>query len=64
VSEGLRLLEERDRLYKARMAELQKEIILEIESSERGELYDGETVIQELRKKNQQRMSQSVSKRF
>jgi antitoxin ParD1/3/4 len=59
VREGLRLLEERDRLYKARLAELQKEITLGIESSDRGEVYDGEAAIQELREKNQQRMSQS-----
>lgn len=55
VREGLRLLEERDRLYQARLADLQQEITLGIESSERGEVYDGETVIQELRQKNQQR---------
>jgi antitoxin ParD1/3/4 len=48
VREGLRLLEDRDRLYKIRLVELQKEINLGIESSERGEVYDGETVIQEL----------------
>jgi antitoxin ParD1/3/4 len=59
VREGLRLLEERDHLYKARLAELQKEITLGIESSERGELYDGEAVIQELREQNQQRRNQS-----
>jgi antitoxin ParD1/3/4 len=58
VREGLRLLEERDRLYQARLADLQKEITLGIESSERGEVYDGETVIQELRQKNQQRTNQ------
>jgi antitoxin ParD1/3/4 len=61
VREGLRLLEERDRLYQARLADLQKEITLGIESSERGEVYDGETVIQELRQKNQQRTNQSGS---
>jgi antitoxin ParD1/3/4 len=61
VREGLRLLEDRDQLYKTRLAELQKEINLGIESSERGEVYDGETVIQELREKNQQRMSQPES---
>lgn len=48
MREGLRLLEDRDRLYKIRLVELQKEINLGIESSERGEVYDGETVIQEL----------------
>jgi antitoxin ParD1/3/4 len=58
VREGLRLLEERDRLYKARLAELQKEITLGIESSDRGEVYDGETVIQELRESNRRQMNQ------
>jgi antitoxin ParD1/3/4 len=33
VREGLRLLEERDRLYQRRLADLQKEITLGIESS-------------------------------
>jgi antitoxin ParD1/3/4 len=61
VREGLRLLEDRDQLYKTRLAELQKEINLGIESSERGEVYDGETVIQELREKNQHRISQPKS---
>jgi antitoxin ParD1/3/4 len=48
VREGLRLLEERDRLYQERLANLQKEINLGIEQSDRGEVLDGETVIQEL----------------
>jgi antitoxin ParD1/3/4 len=50
------LLEERDRPYQARLAELQKEITLGIESAERGEMYDGETVVQELLEQNQQRL--------
>ena len=57
IREALRLLEERDRLYQARLAELQKEITLGIESAERGEMYDGETVVQELLEQNQQRLS-------
>jgi antitoxin ParD1/3/4 len=61
VCEGLRLLEERDHLYKARLAELQKEITIGVEEAERGELYDSETVIQELREQNQQRMRQAES---
>jgi antitoxin ParD1/3/4 len=48
VREGLRLLEERDRLYQERLANLQKEINLGVEQSDRGEVLDGETVIQEL----------------
>lgn len=48
VREGLRLLEERDRLYQARLAKLQTEIALGIEEADRGELIDGEVVIQEL----------------
>jgi antitoxin ParD1/3/4 len=48
VREGLRLLEERDRLYQSRLAELQKAINVGIEQSDHGEVLDGETVIQEL----------------
>jgi antitoxin ParD1/3/4 len=60
IREALRLLEERDRLYQARLADLQKEITIGIESAERGELYDGETVIQELLEQNQQRLAQTA----
>jgi len=60
VREGLRLLEERDRVYQARLADLQKDITHGIESSERGEVYDGATVIQELIAQNQQRLVQTV----
>ena len=48
VREALRLLEERDRLREIRLATLQKEIAIGIEESERGEVFDGEEVIQEL----------------
>lgn len=48
VREGLRLLEKRDRLYKARLAELQKEITIGVEEADRGELVDGEVVMQEI----------------
>lgn len=48
VREGLRLLEERDRLYKARLADLQKEITIGVEEADRGELVDGEVVMQEI----------------
>ena len=48
VREGLRLLDERDRIFKARLAQLQKEIAVGIEQSDRGEVFDGEAVIEEL----------------
>jgi antitoxin ParD1/3/4 len=48
VREGLRLLEDRDRLYKARLAELQKEITIGVEEADQGELIDGEIVMQEI----------------
>jgi antitoxin ParD1/3/4 len=60
IREALRLLEERDRLYQARLADLQKEITIGIESAERGELYDGEAVIQELLAENQQRLARTA----
>jgi antitoxin ParD1/3/4 len=60
IREALRLLEERDRLYQARLADLQKEITLGVESAERGELYDGEAVVQELLAENQQRSAQTA----
>ncbi|MGI0488557.1 type II toxin-antitoxin system ParD family antitoxin [Pantanalinema rosaneae CENA516] len=53
IREALRLLEERDRLYQARLADLQTEITLGVESADRGELYDGEAVVQELLNQNQ-----------
>ena len=60
IREALRLLEERDRLYQARLADLQKEITIGVESAERGELYDGETVIQELLEENQRRLARTA----
>lgn len=48
VREGLRLLEERDRLYQSRLAELQQEITIGVEEAERGELVDGEVVMAEI----------------
>ncbi len=48
VREGLRLLEERDRVYQMRLAQLQKELDIGIQEADRGELFDGETVIAEL----------------
>ena len=48
VREALRLLEERDQLRTIRLESLRKEIMVGIEQSDRGEVFDGEAVIQEL----------------
>jgi len=48
VREGLRLLDERDRLISARLAELKAKIRVGIEELDRGEGIDGEEVFAEL----------------
>ncbi len=48
VREALRLLDDRDRLREIRIDTLRKEIAIGIEQSDRGEVFDGEEVIQEL----------------
>ena len=48
VREALRLLDDRDRLREIRIDTLRKEIAIGIEQSDRGEVFDGEKVIQEL----------------
>lgn len=48
VREGLRLLEERDHLYQARLAELQAQINVGIAEADRGDLLDGDLVMQEI----------------
>ena len=48
VREALRLLEERDQLRTIRLETLRKETMVGIEQSDRGEVFDGEAVIQEL----------------
>ena len=60
IGAGLRLLEERDRLNQARLAELKAKIREGIEASDRGEVVDGKTVLRELREKNSQRRIQRV----
>lgn len=52
---GIRLLEERERIYKGRFEELKREIMLGVEASERGEVVDGETVFSQLQQKLQKR---------
>ena len=50
---GIKLLEERERIYKGRFEELQQEIIIGIKQLDRGEMLDGREVIEQLRQKNQ-----------
>lgn len=59
IMASIKLLEERERIYKGRFEELRKEIMIGIEASERGEVVDGETVFRELREKLQRRRQQS-----
>ena len=55
---GIRLLEERERIYQGRVEELKEEIMLGVAASERGEVVDGETVFSQLQQKLQQRRNQ------
>jgi antitoxin ParD1/3/4 len=48
---GIRLLEERERIYKKRFEELRREITLGVEASERGEIVDSKTVFSQLQQK-------------
>lgn len=48
VREALRLLEERDQLREMRLETLRKEIRIGLEQSDRGEVFEGEAVIQDL----------------
>ena len=50
---GIKLLEERERIYKGRFEELQREIAIGVEQLERGERLDGREVIEQLRQNNQ-----------
>lgn len=54
VHAALRLLEEREIERSQRLDELRKEIAIGIEHSDRGEVFDGEEVLKELRSEIQQ----------
>lgn len=54
VREALRLLEERDHLYQAKLTELRKHLEIGIEQADRGELVDSDDVFNELEKDIQQ----------
>lgn len=48
IREGLRLLDERDRLYEMRLAELQQKLSVGVEQADQGELIDEDDVFAEL----------------
>jgi len=54
IQAALRLLEEREMERLLRLEELRKEIAIGIEHSEKGDIFDGEEVIRELRQENRQ----------
>lgn len=53
IQAGIRLLEERDSIYKGRFEELRQEVSIGVEQLDRGEQLDGKAVIEQLRQKNQ-----------
>jgi antitoxin ParD1/3/4 len=56
---GIKLLEERERLYQGRFEELRREVMVGISEAEQGQLLNGEAVISELQEKLRQRRVQS-----
>ncbi|MDJ0633939.1 MAG: hypothetical protein QNJ34_12185 [Xenococcaceae cyanobacterium MO_188.B29] len=48
---GIKLLEEREKIYQGRFEELKREIAIAVEASERGEVIDGEIVFRQLEQK-------------
>lgn len=60
VREGLRLLEERDRLFEIRLADLQQKVTVGVDQADRGELIDEEDVFAELEADIQQIELQQV----
>lgn len=55
---GIKLLEERERIYQGRFEELKREIAIGVEAAEHGETVDGEVVFSQLKHKLQQRRQQ------
>ncbi|MCY7392256.1 MAG: type II toxin-antitoxin system ParD family antitoxin [Leptolyngbyaceae cyanobacterium CAN_BIN12] len=60
VREGLRLLEDRDRLFEIRLADLQQKVTVGVDQADRGELIDEEDVFAELEADIQQIELQQV----
>ncbi|MDZ8083862.1 MAG: type II toxin-antitoxin system ParD family antitoxin [Nostoc sp. DcaGUA01] len=56
---GVKLLEERESIYKGRFEELRRETMIGVEASERGEVIDGEIVFHQLEQKLKQRRQQA-----
>jgi antitoxin ParD1/3/4 len=56
---GIKLLEERERLYQGRFEELRRDVLVGVEEAERGELLEVEAVITGLQEKLRQRRVQS-----
>ncbi len=56
---GIKLLEERECIYQGRFAQLQREIAIGVEASERGEVIDGEVVFHQLQQKLLSRRQQN-----
>ncbi|NER39444.1 MAG: type II toxin-antitoxin system ParD family antitoxin [Oscillatoria sp. SIO1A7] len=52
IQEGLRLLSERERIYRGRFEELKKEVAIGVEDLKQGRKVDGREVIQRLKVKN------------
>jgi antitoxin ParD1/3/4 len=50
---GIKLLEEREKIYKGRFEELKREVGIGVEQLERSERLDGREIIEKLRQKNQ-----------
>lgn len=50
---GIKLLKERERIYKGRFEELKREIMVGVEQLEGGKRLDGREVIEKLRQRNQ-----------
>jgi antitoxin ParD1/3/4 len=61
---GIRLLEERERIYQGRFEELKKEIAIGVAASERGEVVDGDIVFSHLQQKRQQRFGSDRDRIF
>jgi len=55
IQAGVRLLEERDRLYQGRFEQLRQAVSIGVEQLDRGERLDGRAVIEQLRQQNQTR---------
>jgi antitoxin ParD1/3/4 len=54
IEEGLRLLAERDRIYRGRFEELKREVMIGVQELKRGESFHGREVINRLKANNLQ----------